>query len=454
MFVSICNFKNAVQVVAFAVFLCVCGGGSFLVSALVAQTVISSTGVISLSVGETGVESGVINSLPGRREDGFVDLFNGKNLDGWKQRNGTATYEVVDGTILGRTAQGSPNSFLCSEKEYGDFELVFEVKVDKGLNSGVQIRSLSKPAYKEGRVHGPQVEIEWDPGESGYIYSEGTKRGWVSPTRTQKNAFKNKGWNKYRVLADGPRIQTWINGTYVEDLEMPAIESVKGFLGLQVHGVKKNAGPFQVQWRNIRIREISGDERRETKAFKGTPKVDGKVDDLWMGVPRVLTSRSIDEVDELSGDQKASTAWVRCLWDEGHLYCLAEVTDDTISSKAGDEWDRDGVEFFVDRNFARTSTYDDDDAQYRTEPSGNESTGSENDLSTYKSAVTKTKNGYIVEVCIDLKGEVGKKIGFDVQVNNDPGGGRRMSAMKWNDASNDTYFDMSNAGTLEMVEGN
>ena len=141
MCVSIFNFKNALQVVAFAVFLCVwvgvCDGGSFLGSTLVAQTEISCTGVISLSVGE----SSVTNSLPGMREDGFVDLFNGKNLRGWKQRNGTATYEVVDGTILGRTAQGSPNSFLCSEKEYGDFELVFEVKVDKGLNSGVQIRS-------------------------------------------------------------------------------------------------------------------------------------------------------------------------------------------------------------------------------------------------------------------------------------------------------------------------
>ena len=125
--------------------------------------------------------------------------------------------------------------------------MVFEVKVDEGLNSGVQIRSLSKPDYKEGRVHGPQVEIEWDPGESGYIYSEGTKRGWVSPTRIKKNVFKNEGWNQYRVLADGPRIQTWINGTHVEDIEMPAIESMKGFMGLQVHGVKKNAGPFQVQ---------------------------------------------------------------------------------------------------------------------------------------------------------------------------------------------------------------
>jgi hypothetical protein len=450
MSVSIGNYKNAGQIAAFAVLGGMFLGGMFLSSALVAQTAIPSASV-SLISGNGDVVSSFPRIL---REDGFVDLFNGKNLDGWEQKNGTATYEVVDDTILGRTVKGSPNSFLCSEKEYGDFELVFEVKVDKGLNSGVQIRSVSKPDYKEGRVHGPQVEIEWDPGESGYLYSEGTKRGWVSPTRTQKNVFKNEGWNEYRVLADGPRIQTWINGTSIEDIEMPAIESRKGFLGLQVHGVKKNAGPFKVQWKNIRIREISGDERREMKAFKGTPKVDGKVDDLWMGVPRVLTSRSIDEVDELSTEQKASTAWVRCLWDEEHLYCLAEVTDDAISSLAGDEWDRDGVEFFLDRNFARTSTYDDDDAQYRTEPDGNESSGSENDLSTYKSVVTKTENGYIVEVCIDLKGKVGKKIGFDVQVNNDPGDGRRMSAMKWNDASNDTYFDMSNAGTLEMVEGN
>ena len=450
MSVSIGNYKNAGQIAAFAVWGGMFLGGMFLSSTLVAQTAIPSASV-SLNSGNGDVVSSFSGVL---REDGFVDLFNGKNLDGWEQKNGTATYEVVDDTILGRTVKGSPNSFLCSEKEYGDFELVFEVKVDKGLNSGVQIRSVSKPDYKEGRVHGPQVEIEWDPGESGYIYSEGTKRGWVSPTRTQKNVFKNEGWNEYRVLADGPRIQTWINGTCIEDIEMPAIESRKGFLGLQVHGVKKNASPFKVQWKNIRIREISGDERREMKAFKGTPKVDGKVDDLWMGVPRVLTSRSIDEVDELSTEQKASTAWVRCLWDEEHLYCLAEVTDDAISSLAGDEWDRDGVEFFLDRNFARTSTYDDDDAQYRTEPDGNESSGSENDLSTYKSVVTKTENGYIVEVCIDLKGKVGKKIGFDVQVNNDPGDGRRMSAMKWNDASNDTYFDMSNAGTLEMVEGN
>ena len=71
-------------------------------------------------------------------------LFNEKNLEGWTQRNGTATYRVEDKAIVGKTSEGSPNSFLCTEKLYGDFILEFEVKVDRALNSGVQIRSQSK----------------------------------------------------------------------------------------------------------------------------------------------------------------------------------------------------------------------------------------------------------------------------------------------------------------------
>ena len=59
---------------------------------------------------------------------GWTSLFNGKNLDGWTQRNGTASYKVEGDTIVGTTAEGSPNSFLCTNKEYGDFELTFEVK--------------------------------------------------------------------------------------------------------------------------------------------------------------------------------------------------------------------------------------------------------------------------------------------------------------------------------------
>jgi len=192
-------------------------------------------------------------------EDGWSDLFNGKDLSGWTQRNGTAKYEVKDGTIVGHTNEGSPNSFLCSNKEYGDFELEFEVKVDKGLNSGVQIRSQTKET-PTGRVNGPQVEIEWGPAEAGYIYGEATGRGWLTPKERLKphDHFKNEGWNKFRVVAKGDRIQTWINGEPIEDLtDAPIYEThAKGFIGLQVHGIKKGSGPFQVAWKNIRLKEL------------------------------------------------------------------------------------------------------------------------------------------------------------------------------------------------------
>ena len=190
--------------------------------------------------------------------DGWVKLFDGNSLAGWVQKNGTATYEVVDGTVKGTTSEGSPNSFLCTEKLYGDFELEFEVKVHDALNSGVQIRSQTKDT-PTGRVNGPQVEIESGPAEAGYVYGEATGRGWLTPEERLKphDHMKNGEWNKFRVVAKGPRIQTWINGHEIEDLTDEEIYKThpEGFIGLQVHGIKKGTGPYSVQWRNIRLRE-------------------------------------------------------------------------------------------------------------------------------------------------------------------------------------------------------
>jgi hypothetical protein len=207
-------------------------------------------------------------------EEGFVSLFDGKTLDGWTQRNGKATYRVEDGTIVGRTAKSSPNSFLCTDKAYCDFEVLFEVKVDPGLNSGVQIRSRSSKDYNNERVHGPQVEIETAPGESGYIYGEATGRGWLSPKRDTKDAYKNDQWNKYRVLAVGPRIQTWINDVMVADLTDEA-SSQCGFIGLQVHGVGER-GPFEVRWRNIKIKDLAPEKTEKSQDVQFTPAPDVK----------------------------------------------------------------------------------------------------------------------------------------------------------------------------------
>lgn len=196
-------------------------------------------------------------------------LFDGKTLNGWKPaEHGKALYEVKDGTLHGTTVEGSPNSFLASEKEFGDFELEFEVTVHDQLNSGVQIRSRGKTeadvdANKQGLgvFHGPQVEIEAGPGQAGYIYGESTKYGWLSPEpKDEKHThdfFKNGEWNKYRIVATGPRIQTWINGHMVADLTHEEIYKThpKGHIGLQVHGIGAGTGPFDVSWRNIRIIE-------------------------------------------------------------------------------------------------------------------------------------------------------------------------------------------------------
>ncbi|HUG17866.1 MAG TPA: family 16 glycoside hydrolase, partial [Planctomycetaceae bacterium] len=165
---------------------------------------------------------------------GWTQLFDGKTLTGWTQKNGTAKYEVVDGTVKGTTSEGSPNSFLCTDKLYGDFELEFEVKVHDKLNSGVQIRSQTKDT-PTGRVNGPQVEIESGPAEAGYVYGEATGRGWLTPESRLKphNHMKNGDWNKFRVVAKGPRIQTWINGEMIEDLTDEEIYKThpKGFIG-------------------------------------------------------------------------------------------------------------------------------------------------------------------------------------------------------------------------------
>lgn len=185
-------------------------------------------------------------------EDGWRTLFDGKDLADWEQHGGQAVYKVEDRAVVGHSVPNTQNSFMCTKERFGDFELMFEVKVDAGLNSGVQIRSNIK---ENDRVFGPQVEIEHGPGESGYIYGEATGRGWLSKDRSVKDTFKNDEWNQYRVVCKGTNIKTWVNGRAVADLTDDQA-SRQGIIGLQVHGVGDRAEPMYVRWRNIKIREL------------------------------------------------------------------------------------------------------------------------------------------------------------------------------------------------------
>lgn len=208
-----------------------------------------------------------------------MSLFNGENLDGWIKRGGDAKYHIEGNTIVGTSVINTPNTFLCTPRNYSDFVMTVELKVDDGLNSGIQIRSEAFDEPKEvevknaegkmvtkkipaGRVHGYQVEIDpSDRAYSGGIYDE-ARRGWLNDLSGDENkaareAFKRGEWNKYRIRAVGKKIKTWVNGVPAADLtdDMTA----EGFIGLQVHGIggKKELIGKQVRWRNIMIKEVT-----------------------------------------------------------------------------------------------------------------------------------------------------------------------------------------------------
>ncbi len=183
-------------------------------------------------------------------------LFDGKSLAGWKQLGGAAKYEVVEGAVVGTSVPNTPNSFLCTEKDYGNFILELEVMVDSRLNSGIQFRSESRADYQNGRVHGLQFEL--DPSDrawTGGIYEEG-RRGWLNNLEGNdraRYAFKRDAWNRVRIEANGDHLRTFLNGVPAGDLKDGM--TPKGFIALQVHGVGKETTPMSVKWRNIRILE-------------------------------------------------------------------------------------------------------------------------------------------------------------------------------------------------------
>lgn len=185
----------------------------------------------------------------------WTELFNGKDLKGWKQLNGKAKYEVVNGEIVGSTVFNEPNSFLTTEAAYEDFILELEFRLDADMNSGIQFRSESKPDYMNGRVHGYQMEIDPSPRAwTGGIYDE-ARRDWLYPLEYNpegKKAYRKGEWNSCRIECIGDVIRIWVNR--IPTAHLVDNLTSKGFIALQVHSIGKpeQAGQ-QIRWRNIRI---------------------------------------------------------------------------------------------------------------------------------------------------------------------------------------------------------
>ncbi|MFC4534972.1 endo-1,4-beta-xylanase [Sphaerisporangium dianthi] len=188
---------------------------------------------------------------------------------------------------------------------------------------------------------------------------------------------------------------------------------------------------------------------RLTTAAKGAPVIDGVADAAWSKAPEVTTATWIQ-------GGPGATAKVRALWDAGHLYVLARVTDAALSEESQNAWERDSVEIFVDPGNGKTKGYDDDDGQYRVSFAGEQTVGGTFDAAGVKdnlvSAAKVVPGGYVVEASIALPTITpaqGGLLGFDVQVN-DATGAARTGAVTWNDSSGRSYVSTAGWGVLEL----
>ncbi len=263
-------------------------------------------------------------------EAGFVPLFNGRDFDGWKKAGGSASYRIEGDHVVGEVDPASKsNTFLCTEKNYGNFVLELDVKLDIPGDSGTQVRSHSA-ATKDGgtRVFGYQVEI--DPSDrawSGGLYDEG-RRGWLYDLKGHpeaQKAFKKTDWNTYRIEAIGPHIRTWLNGVPCADV-LDTMD-LDGFIALQVHVGKEG----RMRWKNVRVKDLG------TNAWK--PMFDGKSLAGW--TPTGGGKWTVEK-GELHGSN--TTAEPR----HGHLFAEGMVGDFAMKLKYESIKGNSGVYFRVE----------------------------------------------------------------------------------------------------------
>lgn len=192
---------------------------------------------------------------PKLAERGFVPLFDGRSLSGWKTVNGTGSWSATDGSLR---CEGIGKAWLRSEKVYANFILRLDYAIGKGGNSGVFIR-----VPEEGRSSriGFEIQILDDAGQPPHKGSTGSLYDILAPSENRSRPAGE--WNELEIAARGRRVTITLNGARIVEanLDDPTANASldddhkmsrrrrTGYIGLQDHGAL-------VRFRNIRIREL------------------------------------------------------------------------------------------------------------------------------------------------------------------------------------------------------
>lgn len=176
-----------------------------------------------------------------------VNLFNGKNLQGW-QVHGTELWYVEDGLLVCESGPDKAYGYLSTEAHYDDFDLSVDFKQEANGNSGIFFRSTIEGT----KISGWQVEVAPPGSNSGGVY-ESYGRGWlIQPDKAKDKALKMGKWNTMRMRVVNDKVETWLNGTPMITLDDEKIGEGKGSIALQIH----DGGGIKVKWKNIKLTPI------------------------------------------------------------------------------------------------------------------------------------------------------------------------------------------------------
>ena len=189
-----------------------------------------------------------IKELPKKAGD-KVSLFNGKDLTGWELFGSMRVSVDEEGNLVTQNGEDLQYGYLGTREYYKDFDLTVEFKQEANGNAGLVFHSFVHGGYKSNVVNGWQCEVAHKNCDTGGIY-ESYGRGWLKQIEDEKeNILKEGEWNTLRLRVEGNKVQTWLNGQRMMELDDELIGSKTGRIMLQIH----DGNNIKVLWRNFNL---------------------------------------------------------------------------------------------------------------------------------------------------------------------------------------------------------
>lgn len=177
----------------------------------------------------------------------FKSIFNGKDLTGWTI-HGSEKWYVENGELVCESGPDKQYGYLSTNKNYKNFILTLQFKLEANGNSGVFIRS----GIEGTKISGWQVEVAPPNLHTGGIY-ESYGRGWlIQPKPEDEKILKGTDWNYMKIMVNGDEVTTWLNDQQIVFLKDEKIGAGNGFIALQIH----DGGGIKVRWKDIKIKQL------------------------------------------------------------------------------------------------------------------------------------------------------------------------------------------------------